>query len=242
MSEQICIGRCNSRFRRLMDDYEKALTAYHRDVERWQAGDDIPEPERPEEPRVRPWYGSPTWCGTCAAEIRKSLAELDDLAALSFAASDGHREPTLEGHVSGSANPPSLPSAVDDIDELESWLRDWKATATGNDSWARQGGLATAVTTGVAWLLFHLDAILAREFAADFGKEVLDWHHRLSRSAKAGVEVQRKSLRCPSCRMATLEWKVGEDRVRCAARDCQRALTLEEYDAEVEKVTEQEAS
>lgn len=238
MSDQICPGPCNGRFRRESAAYEQDLAAHHEAVRRWDAGEDPADtpPVEPEPPRGNPWYGNPVWCGVCLATIRQELAELDDLASIYAARSDGHRETTSEGRVSGTHNPPSLSPVVEDLDELEGWLRAWRAVYSNAETQARQGYLASSITTNVCWLLTRAEHILARhEYGEDFGRETRSWHSRLAMASKASVVVHRKPLRCPRCDMLRLEYRDGEDSVTCANPDCRRVLRLAEYDALVEQ-------
>ena len=249
MDPNACIGGCNARYRRAHRAFEAELRTYIDAVVAWRdyvkttppeewEGDQAKEPVKPEEPTVRPWLGEPVWCGTCTAARRQELAELDDIASIYAARSDGHREPSQEGRVSGSSETPSLSPMVDDLDELESWLREWRATHSRIDTPARQGYLASAITTGTAWLLVRAEHILARpEYGAEFGRELHQWHTRLTAASKTSIAVHRKPLRCDTCHMMRLEHRDGDDSVRCATPGCGRVLRLDEYDALVEKAS-----
>lgn len=234
IDQNACPGACNAKVRREHRTYDEEIRAYDKALADWD-GTPETEPVRPQPPRTLYWLGDPVWCVTDTATLRQELAELDDLAALAAARSDGHREPTREGRVSGTTTPPSPSPTVEDLDELESWLREWRATYAGTETPARQGFLATAVTTNVAWLLARAERILARpEYGADFGREIHAWHTRLAQASKTSIQVQRKPLRCPRCHLLRLEHRDGDDSVRCASPGCGRVIRLDEYDAMVE--------
>lgn len=239
-----CPGACNGRYRREHHAYDDALAAYQRDLDAYpRALADwhpplVPHPERPEPPappRTAAYLGSPVWCGTCTVARRTELAALDDLACLLVAEADGHRGVNGEAKVSRSAGPASPSPTLDEVDELESWLRSWQAAWTGTDTLARRGGLADAVTRGVAWLHARADRMLAHpDLALPYGQEIHGWYTRLARASRSDVRVQRKPLPCPGCDCKSLEWPEGADKVACARADCARVLTLGEYEALVE--------
>ncbi|WP_405149469.1 hypothetical protein OG589_14630 [Sphaerisporangium sp. NBC_01403] len=231
-----CPGACNARARREHRVYDEQLAAYQQALDEWRIPLTLPV-NNAEPPRVTPWYGNPVWCGTDLAARRQELAELDDLACLVVAEADGHRGANGEARVSGSPTPGSPSPTLDDVDELDSWLRSWQGAWTGEDTLARRGHIADSVTRGVSWLLGRADRILGHEaVGADFGREIHAWHTRLSRGSKSDIRVHRKPLRCDRCGCLSLEWPEGSDRVTCARRDCQRILTLPEYEALVEHV------
>lgn len=245
MSDEICIGPCNARYRREQDAYERDLRAYHEAVEAWENGEsgDDPYPEAPAPPRLAPWYGAPVWCSSCGYDIKAKLSRLDGLACLYLRDADGHRGAGDQARVGGSHTTPSLSPALDDLDELDGWLRDWRATCMGTDTMARQGDLAHSITLGTAWLVARTERILARAAVARlFGDEIHIWHRRLARVSKSDVVVHLKPLRCDKCHRLTLEWKDGDDKVTCRARDCMRVLKLDEYDALAEHETKALAS
>lgn len=200
-----------------------------------------PDQSRPEKPSLEPWPGDPVWCGTCASRIRLALAELDDLIALLKATADGHRQATAAERVSGTAGGSSPSPALDDEDEAASMLAAWEDEYRRIRGWpspAPRGELASVETACIAWLGRHLDGILRSPFAADFGREVLQWHRELAGASKAGVRVLRKPLRCPSgsCGMLTLVWEEGSDRVECANPECGLIMSYRQYEAELERL------
>lgn len=238
-----CVGPCMNRARHKVRDHQEALRLHDEDLQRWYAyldqkpaGVKMRQPIPLAPPRIIPIHGNPIWCGSCTASIRQQLAELDDLACIAAAEADGHRGAGAEARVTGSHESVSLSPITDDLDELDRWLRDWRAAYLGEETMVRRGGLADAITTGVSWLLARVDRLLARrDIAVPFGEETTAWHARLARFGKADVRVLRKPLRCPNCSRLTLEWREGDDKVSCRMGDCGRVLLLQEYEALVEQ-------
>ncbi len=227
-----CSGNCMAGPRSRVRKYHDALAGYEAAVERWR----IPLllPEEPEAPRIPfPIYGNPVYDAACVAEIKAKLSRLDGIACIYLREADGMRGQSSEARVSGSTEKATLSPTLDDLDELDGWLRGWRAAYLGVDTFTRQGGLSDSITLGCAWLVARCERMLASEgMAADFGREILSWHARLARFDPADVVTHRKPLRCPGngCHRMTLEWKEGDDHVRCRNHECQRSLTLDEYD------------
>lgn len=235
----ICPGPCNTHYRHAYRAYQEQMRAHEQALIAWD-GTPGTAPVPPEPPTIRPWLGDPIWCRRCTTTLRQELAELDDLASLYAARVDGHKEISLHAPITGTPTLASPSPAVEDLDELERWLRDWRAVYSGTQTPARQGLLANAITTGVAWLLARCEAILARpEFGVDFGRELHAWHHRLAAAARATTTIHRKPLRCPACHMLRLEHRDGDDVVRCANPGCGFELGLGEYEALVEQAVNQ---
>lgn len=232
-----CAGSCMQGARRRARDYDTAIAAYRAAYDQWLAGalDEIPTmPEAPHLGIVV--LGDPVYCQACTYGVKAKLSRLDGMACIYAREADGMRGASSEARVSGSSDKASLSPTVEDLDELDGWLRDWKAVYLGADSISRQGGLTDSLTLGCAWLVARVERIMARpSIAADFGREVNAWHARLARFDFADVVVHRKPLRCPSCAGLTLEWKQGDDKVTCRMRDCGRILLITEYDALVEE-------
>lgn len=228
MAEVACIGPCNGRFRREQAAFKAALDTWDRAMAARREGD--PEIPRPLAPETRAWPGNP-WCPRCQGMLRAQLAELDDLAAL-LAAIPDLSAPSEEARVSGTRAAPSPSPAMDELDELAGWLRDWQSALQGSDPVARRGYLATAITTGVHWLALHFDPLITHpDIAQDFGTELRQWHRRLVSQAKAGAGIRHMTKQCPRCRAYTL-WRADGDRyVKCVDRDCQRHLSMDEYEA-----------
>jgi hypothetical protein len=228
MPDVDCIGPCNARARREQAAFKAALAGWDQAMAERAEGD--PGPPRPVPPDIRPWPGNP-WCPRCQGALRAQLAELDDLAPL-LAAIPDLSAPSEEARVSGSRETASPSPAMDDLDELAGWLRDWQTALQGTDPLARRGYLATAITTTVHWLALHFDSLIVHpDLAADFGTELRQWHRSLTAKAKAGTGLKHMNKACPRCRSFTLWRTDGEMYVKCADRDCQRYLTLSEYEA-----------
>ena len=231
----ICKGPCNNRWRRSQDDYRRALAAWDDQMAARLPGD--PEPERPEEPDLRPWGGDPHFCPRCQAQIRRELAELDDLVSIVTAFADGHRASTELGtRVDGSRSAPSPSPATDAVDELASVLRNWESALRGTDPPARRGLLASEITTSVAWLLARFDLLITHpDFGADFGSEISGWHRQLRERGKAGTGRSRKPMPCSRCHHLSLYQEDGAQYIECSRKaECGRLLSLSEYDAEFE--------
>ncbi|HEX8866696.1 MAG TPA: hypothetical protein VF821_13655 [Lentzea sp.] len=179
-----------------------------------------------------PIPGEPVWCRQDQARIRRQLAELDDLAALLNMQADGHREQGGERGSRGVHQPSPSPIA-DELDELTRWLLDWEDAyrELPEHNWPsppRRGMLASTRSTSIAWLGERLDGVLASPFAADFGREVSQWHRRLAVMVKAGTGRHIKPVPCPRCDHKALVWHEGDDHIRC--EQCGRLLSLTDYD------------
>lgn len=229
MADQICPGACNNTYRRRRALYEADMARYARTLE--TRADDDPIPECPRPPDITPWYGFPVWCLKCQSSLRGKLAELDDLAAL-LAAVPGLNAPAdSAGKVSGTRGKRSPSPFGDDLLELEDWLRDWESASREADPGARRGYLASAITTITAQLVQHFDRIISHpDMAQDFGTEIGQWHRTLAAKAHAGQALKHQKQRCPRCKDYTLWRADGESYVKCVNVDCQRLLSLDEYD------------
>lgn len=258
--EGLCAGPCMHSFRRKVRAYEAAIIQYRSDLTHYldvllpehgeASGQWYPpliwdlvapvEPAEPEPPRLPyPIPGDPVFCSQCVYDLKAKLSKLDGAACVYLRESDGMRGQNDEAKVSKSADPGSPSLAIEELDDLDWWLRSWKAAYLGVDSIARQGGLADSITLGCAWLVVRAERILAREgMALDFGGEIDAWYNRLRVYDPSEVVVKRMKTRCPGCQRRTLEWAVGEDKVVCRMRDCERVLKLTEYrDLEDEEKT-----
>jgi hypothetical protein len=231
-----CPGSCNSGYRKARAIYEDALAKYEAALEKLADGDEVPGP--PEQPDTRPWLGDPVWCSRCTAIIRRELAELDDLAAMLSAlppgiraAAEGTREHVKVATSRAAASP--SPSG-DDLDELAGWLAGWEDEYRRLRAWPsspQRGHLATAITSGIAWLSTHLDGILASPFAQEAGEETRRWHAELRSKTHAASYARHVKKPCPGCKRYTLWEKVGEEYISCVYEDCSRRLTHAELDA-----------
>lgn len=231
----ICLGPCNNRYRRALQDYKRALAAWDKTMAARAPGD--PEPEKPQEPTLRPWEGLPHFCGRCTAQVRAELAELDYAACIVVAAADGLREAETDSKVSGSRDTRSPSAASDDIDELGHALRGWESALLGHDPAARSGFLASQITTSADWLLGHFDPMITHpEFGGDFGQEVRWWHRRLRDTGKSGIVWHSKPMPCSRCHHMSLRQEDGAKYVECSRRnECGRLMSLDEYEAEFEE-------
>jgi hypothetical protein len=227
----ICAGPCNTAYRRKHALFEAAVAEYARVLETRRDSDPIPEPPQP--PEIQPWYGNPVWCGKCMSSIREQLAELDDLAALVGAIPPLARPAEESLRVTGTKSAPSASARMDDLEDLNSWLRGWESVARKEDDpRPRRGLLARESTTLTAWLYHHFDVLITDEDAAgDFGGEIRRWHRDLARRAAAGQVRRHQKRPCPRCSLYTLWLTIGEDYIRCVNDDCRRVLSRAEYDA-----------
>lgn len=238
--DKLCAGACMNSYRRKVHAYEHAVTAYHVALERWQmdvAAWHAPlswpeEPGKPAEPRLPyPVLGEPVYCPECVYVIKAQLSRLDGAACVYLRESDGFRGASDQAKVSRSSEARTLSPTIEDLDDLDSWLRSWKGAYLGQDTFARSGQLADSITLGTSWLVARAERILAHpDIAQSFGDEVAGWHRRLVRYDPSDVVIERlKGVRCPECGGLTLERKIGEDKVTCRMRDCDRILKLSEY-------------
>jgi hypothetical protein len=228
-----CPGQCNRA-------YHKAWKEYAADAADYDATGLLDSSRsRPGAPEEAFWFGAPVWCAECTSDITLRLAQLDTLAGIIAAYADGHRSSGEPERVSGSqAAPPSPSQAADDLDEMFRMLSAWEEIYRSLKGWLSgppSGELASRETECVNWLRRHLRGILASEVAADFGREILQWHREGTTSAKAGVRTLRKPMRCPGCKYMTLFWTEGEKNVYCKNDTCGRILSLAEYEAEAER-------
>ena len=107
MSQNVCVGRCNARPRRLAEEHARALAIWQREMATWAtAGHDRgPEPVRPAERPVQWVAGTPIWCLSDSAAVRAALVDLDEQMALRLTAGDGHGSLNLQERVSSSPEP-----------------------------------------------------------------------------------------------------------------------------------------
>lgn len=232
-----CPGPCNNAPRRAVEEHEQALAVWH-DADPETRG----EPPEPSDLADAWTDGDPVWCGRCAARIRASLAELDYLVAILVATADGHRQVTKAEPVSGSHATPTPSAPVDLADELLAYLtkveEQWREFTQLGPRPARPRG-ARALTTVIAWLLGHLDDILANHGSAGFGRSVLGWHRRLEHITKTEPELCRRPAPCPRCDKRSL---ARRDDGYTICRDCGRLLSEDEYQDLVQTAADREAS
>jgi len=248
-----CPGPCNAAHRRVWRAYAHTRQCWCDQMEVWIAthlawwsadtalGYDLPDPQPPADPD-RPTLtgraGDPTWCGRCAALVVRALAELDDLAAVLEANSDGHRGQVSEGKVSGGSGTTSPAPVAELLDELYGML-----TAV-EDQWRLHRGYATrparshrgahARTVCVSWLLTEAHAILRTrsQGSVTFGTTVLRWHRRLQAAGHTRPDPTRLPVRCPRCTWRALRRRDdGSGYVGC--EQCGRLMTEAEYQDEL---------
>lgn len=237
VAEQPCPGSCNYRWREAQALYKQALADYD-PLDAHQ--------ERPQPPQIRPVRGTP-WCERDQAVIRRDLADLDDLAALLDAMSDGGR-----GQRPGAQMPkgkrhggPSPSPTGDLLEQLAGDLREWESRVRGGVPLARRGYLATETTTMIAWLLSHFARAItmadltttpdgrAVPFAVKFGEGIRWWQKRLRAIAKAGTGTHHRPVRCPRCGELAVWWTEGDEHAVCHGKNntCGRLIGLDELDA-----------
>ena len=232
MASDVCPGPCNNTYRRRLALHENEVAKYAQALETRAHTDPIPEPPVP--PDLQPWHGDPVWCPKCTGRIKNELTDLDDLSALLFAIPPLARPPAdAAGKVTIKQPKYASPnSRMDEIAELNEWLRSWEALARDEDDpRPRRGILARESTTVTAWLYHHIDVLLLNpDVARDFGEEVGQWFRGMSHRASAGQMSRHQKKPCPRCHLYTLWLTIGEDYIRCANEDCARMLTREEYE------------
>lgn len=225
-----CPGPCTAGARKRVAEHQRNLLAYRNRLELWQAtpaGERGPEPVAPEEPKVTPVYGDPYYCPACTWDVKAKLSRLDGMAAVAAREADGMRGATREAKVRSSREHGSPSPTVEDLDELDAWLRDTMAGYLGADSIARQGTLMDSITLGVSWLVARAERILARPVLADpFAAKVQEWYGKLRAFDPSDVTVERIPIRCPGCHRMTLERRAGDDTVRCRTAGCVRGESI----------------
>jgi ribosomal protein L37AE/L43A len=190
-------------------------------------------PAAPPPPAVPATEGLPVFCRRCAQLIRAALTELDDLAAVLAATADGHRPGVDRSQKTTTSKSTPSPSPIaDTLDDLYGMLvavEDQWREARGYQARPRRTRGSHARTTVIAWLLDHLDAILAHPGSVEFGLDVLRWQRRLRTMAKADPAVRRSPIRCPRCS----ERKVHrEDDGYYKCHSCERLMSQDEHDRE----------
>lgn len=249
MTADACIGPCNNAARRAKAAHEKAVAEWQTAEEthrRWKATEDGAEPDRrdrPTPPTIRWWPGNP-WCDRCTASIRRALTDLDELVPLRLMMADGYQSPAPGEQIrrTKGAAPTSPSLAQDDLDELLAWLRGYEQAYRDSQDAGTipyRGTAAPALTQAIAWLLPRLDQILTHPgLAADFGKGVLWWHHRLQAATSTRPPVKLKPLPCPRCHRRSLR-QHDDGNIHCNNDDCRRVMSNAEYD-EMETAADQQ--
>lgn len=253
MTEEVCAGGCNRRWRdawrahdRAVADWKRSEDTHPERFDAWQAlvvevGEEGagPAPEHaeyPEEPDIRPRYGEPIWCRSCSGLVRRCLADLEELFDLRSTMTDGYEVPGKPHaeRVRGSKNAASASPGQDDLDDAVRWLRGWEESYRASQEWPTapyRGVNAPALTSVLAWLGKRLDAILAHpDISTDFGLEVLREHSRLQSLTSTRPPMRHKPLPCPRCGYLTL-FRHDDETIHCHndEKDCGRIMTAKEY-------------
>jgi ribosomal protein L37AE/L43A len=250
--EGACPGPCNRTYRKAVDRYDAAVEVYKQAMTKWASRRPAKRgerPERPELPTVVPVLGDPMWSARCCSLIRAALAELDDLASLLAASSDGHRGGAPRGnqktgHVGKSSSAASLSPIADTLDELFGALvkveDDWREFRRypGRPSRGR-GGHARRLS--ITFLLDELDAILTHSGSLQFGLATLSWQRRLRSLTKSDPVAVQSPIRCPRCGERGRVQREDDGYYKCGS--CQRLMTQQEHDREFdEQARAQEAA
>ena len=233
-----CPGPCNRRYREAVDAYDAAVAAYEHVMS--LAGTLRVGWHPPERPSINPALGDPVWCGRCASLIRSALAELDDLASLLAAASDGHRGSAWHGNripsqIAKRSTAPSPSPIADTLDELYGALvkveDDWREFR-GYPPRSRRDRGGHARRLAIVFLLDELDAILAHPGSIYFGAATLAWQRRLRAISHSDPVGRHSPIRCPRCGEHSV--RRGDDGYyECGG--CGRLLSQEEHDSEYSK-------
>ncbi|MFI9553696.1 hypothetical protein [Nonomuraea endophytica] len=185
MAGQLCVGPCNDKVRKVWAEFLSARNAHADELDRWvREGGEGEPPEEPVMPEVRWRPGDPLVCGQCRATARRALLEVDSLASVVAARSDGFRPPSKWSRVSGSRPKPEMSPDAVLLDELLAdllWYED-QARAVLNYAYRPEGARGSAMRSrSVAWLVDHLEPVLAAAPAGprDLVKGVLGWERRL---------------------------------------------------------------
>jgi hypothetical protein len=200
-------------------------------------------PGEPEVPGITPWLGDPVFCPKCAAEIRRRISDIKDLAAEAQAENSGQRKRPPTDRVSGSRDHAS-PSAIGDLlDQLGYELRSWQSVALGQDETPPLIGELLpeiAILCNRLSEIYYTRLITSPDYGEDFGLEMQRWHIRLKTLTTAGKGRHILPLPCHRCGNRSLEVEDGATYVECAHREddgarCGLLLSRAEYAAELEQ-------
>jgi hypothetical protein len=247
-----CLGPCNRGWREAWARHEADVVAWQVQHAAWQALADAgqvgPEhaPLAPDRPVVQPTPGEPLWCMSCAGALRRALLDLDDLAALVAAESDGHRGQAL-GAASTAPKSHRTPSpAAHLVDELYGVLTrietDWRAargfphrpqrSTPAGAAMPRPRG-ATPRTLCIGWLAEQLPDMLHDPWSAVVARNIFAWRVRLQAAARARPEAIIR-VRCPRCDQRAMRRR-DDGYAVCGGlfqgRPCGRLASPEEIDA-----------
>jgi hypothetical protein len=222
------------------------MARFHAAVDAWRVP--LCWPVEPDPPGSDAAAGDPVWCRRCARLIRAALAELDDLASMLQAVSDGHRGAgARHGKTGPAVKGSSAPSPGQDIpntlDELFGALvrveDDWREFRGYSGRPARpRNGHARRLSIG--WLLDELDAILTHPGSVQFGRATLAWQRRLRTLTKSDPVGTLSPVRCTRCGEVNVR---REDDGYHVCRTCGRLMSEAEHDrAFDEQAAAQEAA
>lgn len=230
-----CHGPCNNHNRRAAQAHREAIDRHADEVDAWyRAGGHGTPPPEPEPPALRWIPGDPLFCTRCTAATRRTLGELDQLAAQVAATSDGYRTPEQAGRVTGSKTTPSVSPLGEILDKLLGDLFEIE------DTWRRLRGYAPRPafkgrgahprSRTIAWIAEHLDGILAHPGMTWVPGKLLAWGRVLRRLAKDDPLTVLSPIRCPSptCGERRIRWDEERGYYVCGA--CQRILYEHEHD------------
>ena len=200
-----CAGRCNSRYRAAVRDYDKALADW---TARGHTG------ARPVWPQIEPWPGDPVYCPRCAAVIRGALRELPlayrALASVKFLTRTASADEERRGR---SDVPPSPSPGADHADEIQRVIAGWEDAARQHLRHVAAtdvfGDPAATLAASVEYLNANYPELISSEFAADFGGEISRLHSTAVALVKNKPVRRHLPAPCPSCDMAALIQEEG---------------------------------
>ncbi|MFI6889172.1 hypothetical protein [Streptosporangium canum] len=140
-------------------------------------------PPEPAVPAVEWRPGEPLVCGVCRMSTRSALLEVDVLASELAREVDGHRPPVKWSRVSGSRPKPAVSPVAELLDDLVGDLlkvEDGHRRAVRWPARVSLGRGADVRSRSVAYLVDHLDGVLAREELVGLVDVALTWLRRLS--------------------------------------------------------------
>lgn len=232
------MGPCNIAAERAWNAYNEARDEYDDAMQAWATTPEVyrgDKPDEPEPPEQRFFPGDPLFCGRCLAAVRRSLLDLDVLAGVLAAQSDGLRGVgASEAKVSVSKSKPSLSPIADLLDRMLGDLLDvedeWREACGYAPRDAREQRGTHRRSRTIGWLNDHLEAVLAHEDMTGFARTVFNWETVLRKMAKDDPASNRSPVRCPrvSCGERRVSWDPESRYYRCGA--CGNLLNEAEHD------------
>lgn len=238
-----CLGPCNKRYHRAWNTHDQNITTWQTAHDAWQQAREAhphnvePEPQPPLEPTIRPWLGDPHWCETCTATVRRAITEIDQLANILGAWSDGHRGVASGQAISHRRADAGSPSPIAlTLDEL------YAVVVAVEDGWRdRCGYPAVRRGTGrgpdmrsraLGFVALHLDSLLATSMYRDLGTQLLTWERLLQALTKSEPFVRARPGRCPGASCHRIGQLYIEDG-KTACRACGHCVSEEDYQTKV---------